>query len=189
VRPFEATVHYSEFAGEMSFAGMRELGFETLVLVEGVTEIKTIQQFLRKLNKDHRVLLIPLGGSQMIRGDVDYELTELRRLSRRVVAIVDSELTCPDGELDNQRQAFREMCSRIGVKVLITERRAIENYFSDRAVKATFGEKYRALGFYERLSDAAPAWSKRDNWRLAREMNIDEFIDTDLGNFLRDLEN
>jgi len=41
VRPYEATSHLAEFLGELGFAGYRELGFTSVLLVEGVTDVKT----------------------------------------------------------------------------------------------------------------------------------------------------
>jgi len=49
---YEKTPNYIEFLGEMSFAAYKEMGFESILLVEGVSDVKTIQQFLRKLKKD-----------------------------------------------------------------------------------------------------------------------------------------
>src|SRR2546428_7327540 len=43
--------------GEMSFSSFKEMGFDTILLVEGVTEVKAIQQFLRALKKDHQVVV------------------------------------------------------------------------------------------------------------------------------------
>ena len=73
-RPFEQTPNYAEFLGEMSFSSFKELGFERILLVEGVTDVKTTQQFLRLLNKDHKVVVLPLGGDQLAKGNVELEL-------------------------------------------------------------------------------------------------------------------
>lgn len=43
VRDFEATPQLSEFLGELSFGGYLDLGFDKLLLVEGPTEVRTIQ--------------------------------------------------------------------------------------------------------------------------------------------------
>jgi len=70
----------------------------------------------------------------------------------------------------------------------VLEWRSIENYFSDRAVKAEKGEKYRALEPYEKLNQVSPAWGKAENWRIARQMTREELESTDdLGTFLKSL--
>ncbi len=73
------------------------------------------------------------------------------------------------------------------MKVLVLERRAVENYFPESAIKGEKGSKYEALGPYERLTNAAMPWAKPENWRIARRMKFDDIADTDLGRFLRDL--
>ena len=67
------------------------------------------------------------------------------------------------------------------------ERRAIENYLSDRAIRAVKGPKYAALGAYEKLSTAELSWSKTESAAIAREMTIAELSLNDLGQFLRDI--
>ena len=49
------------------------------------------------------------------------------------------------------------------------------------------GEEFRSLGAYEAFNDVSPRWSKEENWRIAREMTLDEINSTDLGQFLKSL--
>lgn len=184
VRPFEATPNYAEFVGELSFSTFKEMGFDQILLVEGATDVKTAQQFLRKLGKDHRVVIVPLGGSQMIRGAIEPELYELTRLSRNIFALVDSERAAAGAPLDDNHLGFEAACNKLGIKICITERRAIENYLSDRAIKAELGNQYRALQPFELLRECAPSWAKASSWRIARRMDFAELADTDLGQFL-----
>ncbi|MBD1914845.1 MULTISPECIES: ATP-binding protein [Cyanophyceae] len=181
---FEATNSLPELLGELNFSSYQNFKFSKILLVEGVTEIKTIQQFLRKWKKDKEFVLIPLGGSQLIRNSIEFEMTELKRISEKLFALVDSERNHEDCELDKNRSQFLWSCKSIGIECHILKRRATENYFSDRAVKAVKGEKYRALEPYEKLNTLQFSWSKSENWRIAREMEQAEVIDTDLGEFL-----
>ena len=103
-------------------------------------------------------------------------------------ALIDSERTTPTDPLSETRQLFAQACEEAEIKCRVLNRRSIENYFSDRAVKAVKGEKYQALGEYERLKDAPLAWAKAENWRIAREMTREELESTDdLGTFLESL--
>src|SRR5581483_11356459 len=104
VKPFEQIPNYAEFIGEMSFSSFKEVGYDRVLLVEGVTEVKAIQQFLRHLRKDHTTVLLPLGGGQMIRGGVQQELHELRRLSKNVSVLIDSERETENAQLQKQRE-------------------------------------------------------------------------------------
>ena len=184
---FEAEQHLSELLGELSFSGYRELGFDQILLVEGPTDVKTIQQFLRLYKKDHQIILLPLGGKSLIRGSVDPELEEIKRISKNVCALIDSERTSEGEELQPRIKEFIEACNKAKINCKVLELRAIENYLTDKSVKITFGDKYQALGPYQALKEISPSWSKSDNWRIAREMNSKELDSTDLGEFLKSL--
>src|SRR6185312_17145221 len=108
------------FVGEMSFSSFKEVGCDQILLVEGVTEVKAVQQFLRALRKDHTTVLLPLGGSQLIRGGVQQELQELTRLSSNVGVLIDSERESSSAALSRERQAFVADCQALGFKVQIT---------------------------------------------------------------------
>ncbi len=187
VRDFEATHRLSEFFGELNFAGHRDLGFDKVLLVEGTTEVKTLQQLLRKYGKDHKIVLIPLGGSSLINAESELELQEVKRITTNLFSLIDSERETASAPLPSERQAFLTLCQKIGINCHVLERRAIENYLSERALKVVKGDKYSALGPYEKLEDASPSWGKQENWRIAREMNNEELDQTDLGTFLQDL--
>lgn len=187
VRLFEHTSNFAEFAGEMSFSSFKELGHDRVLLVEGVTEVKTIQQFLRTLRKDHTTVLLPLGGGQLIRRGVQQELSELGRLSRNVSVLIDSERESADQPLSEERERFAIDCRDLGFKVCVTKRRATENYFTDRAVKEEKGESYRALSEFEKLGKGTLGWAKTDNWRIARRMTVEDLLSTDIGLFLNEI--
>lgn len=186
-RPFEQTPNFAEFVGEMSFSSFKEMGFDTILLVEGVTEVKAIQQFLRALRKDHKVVVIHLGGSALIRGGVIPELAELARLSRNVAVLIDSERTAPTTSLPTDRDAFLHDCQSLGFATHVTELRAFENYLTQAAIQAVMGPKYQALGPYQLLRDVTPSWAKADNWRIARAMTDADVLGTDVGKFLASL--
>lgn len=179
----ENTPRLPEFLGEMSFSAYEELGFNSVLLVEG-HETKTMQQILRAYRKDHEVVVLPLGSISEAR---EAELLELRRITPNVRALIDSERPEPNADLDKPRAGFVEACHSVGVECHVLRLRAIENYMSDRAVKIVKGPKYRALDPYELLRDASPSWGKQENWRIAREMTLEELGITDLGEFVSSL--
>ncbi len=188
VRKLEATPRLSEFLGELSFSGYRELGFDKILLVEGSTEVKMIQQFLRKYGKDHQIVLLPLGGTQLIKESSEAELEEIKRICENVSALIDSERIAPGAELEPRIAGFVETCNKVNIDCYVLERRAIENYFSDRAIKQVMGNKYKALEPYEALKRKAQnGWDKAENWRIAQEMTREELEGTDLGEFLKRL--
>lgn len=185
VRPFDDTRNLAELLGEMSFSAYREMGFEKILLVEGRTEVRVVQHWLRLLAKDHKVVPVPLGGSTLICPEAEHELSELTRLCSSIYALIDSERTAEGANLDAKRKGFQEICTKLRIDCHVLERRAIENYFSAAAIAKAFpNHHYGTLGAYQRLGQPGPAWAKTDNWRIAAEMTRAELLETDLGAFL-----
>jgi len=128
----------------MSFSSHKELGFEKVLLVEGPTEVPAIQQFLRMIGKDHKILLLPLHG-HMPKAD---ELEEILRISTNVAALIDSEKTSVTSALSQQRQEFLSLCTSKELKNHALDRRATENYFPDAVVKRIFGSNLEVVPPY-----------------------------------------
>jgi hypothetical protein len=51
VRAFERTQNYAEFLGSLGIAGLRDLGWDRILLVEGPKDVRTVQQLLRHYEK------------------------------------------------------------------------------------------------------------------------------------------
>lgn len=187
VVPYDATPNLPEFLGAMSYSSYQALGFNRVLLVEGPTEVRTVQQFLRKLGKDHEVLLLQLGGASLINARREHELGELKRLNATLYALIDSEKSSATAPLDRDREGFHLTCQKLGIDCHVMERRATENYLTESAIRRVKGDKYRQLGPYESLKGVSPAWGKQENWKIAGEMAWDDVKDTDLGRFLQRL--
>ena len=170
--------------GELSFSAFQDLGGEALFLVEGVNDVKTLHEFLRLFEIERQVIVFPIGGNQFISGDRTQELSEIQRLCKRVFVLIDSEREAEGAKPEAKRRDFKKACEDLGFTVCLTEKRAIENYLTDSAVKKAFGEKYRALTPYEKLESAEPAWRKAESWKIARLMTKDEIEKTDVGQIL-----
>jgi len=187
VRDLETTPRVSEFLGELSFSGYRELGFEKLLLVEGASDVKAVQQFLRMHHKDHKIVLLPLGGSSLIKPEAQDQLEEIKRITENISVLIDSERDAEGAPLAADRKAFVEACASAGISCHVLQRRALENYLTDEGVKKVLGDNYQALEPYQALKDASPAWPKVKNWQIAREMTLNNIETTDLGEFLGEL--
>ena len=117
-------------------------------------------------------------------------MSEFQRVGAEVFVLIDSERTAAGASLLSDREGFRVTCEKLfrPERVLLTQRRATENYMTDRAIKVVKSEKYRALDEYEQLGAVDPVWAKNENWKIADEMTFDEIKDTDLGKFLLSLQ-
>ncbi len=185
VHPYGETPRLPEFLGEMSYAGYKQLGFDKILLVEGVTDLRAIQYFLSLYGKQDKVVLLPLGGDSMINGNRTEELQEVQRICPHVYALIDSEKTSATDPVKAPRQAFVATCANLSpaIPCTVLDRRAIENYFTEAAVKAVLGPAVSALRHYDR----APNNWKVDNWRIAQEMQRADIEATDLGYLLASL--
>ena len=187
VRPLSATRNYGEFLGELSLSGYEELGFKQVLLVEGTTEVPTVQRWLRLYGIEHQVVLVPLGGASLINGRSEHALGEIKRITTQVAVLIDSERAEAEAPLSSDRQQFVEKCETLGFSVHVLERRALENYLTDAAIKKVKGDKYSSLEAYELLKHRQPAWGKNENWRIAAAMSRTDLDRTDLGAFLASL--
>ena len=187
VSEYQDTPRLSEFLGALSFSGYKDAGFDKVLLVEGRTDVKTIQQVLAKYKKDHQIVLLPLGGRTLINKNSKEELQEIKRITKNVFSVIDSEREHAGAPLDSGRQAFVSNCQDLGINIHVLNFRATENYFSDSAVKKVFGPSRLALEPYEVAGTAVSSWDKSENWRIAKEMTKAEFDATDLGSFLKSI--
>ncbi|WP_240361332.1 MULTISPECIES: AAA family ATPase [unclassified Streptomyces] len=188
LRSYEDNQDLVTLLGQLSFDNRPEMGFSKVLLVEGKTELRALMQFLRLYGKEHEVLMLPLHGGDLIRPDSEPELTDLLRIGGSMHYIIDSEREVAGAALESSRQGFVDLCERLGVPGLVLERRALENYFTDDAVKRAMGSAAQGLGPYDKLARTPGAsWRKTDNWRVASEMRKEDLEDTDLGIFLRSL--
>ena len=149
VSEYQDTPRLSEFLGALSFSGYKDAGFDKVLLVEGRTDVKTIQQVLAKYKKDHQIVLLPLGGRTLINKNSKEELQEIKRITKNVFSVIDSEREHAGAPLDSGRQAFVSNCQDLGINIHVLNFRATENYFSDLAVKKVFGPSRLALEPYE----------------------------------------
>jgi hypothetical protein len=155
-------------------------------LVEGPTDVPTIGELLRVLERRENLVLLPLGGSDAVNAKAAPYLLEVKRLSDTVFAVIDSEQSSKAAGIPKGRLGFRAACEKVGIRCHILERRSIENYLSDAAIKAELGPSYTALGPYETLRRGKPSWPKEQNWRIASRMKRADLAPTDLGRFLKE---
>lgn len=129
-------------------------------------------------------MILPLGGSGLIKSDVDAELEEVCRICPKVNALIDSEREAIGAPAAKDRNDFAATCKKLGIACHVLERRATENYLTEHAIQKLKGPKYRALGSFEALKNFEYSWAKNENWRIVREMTFADIHETDLGKFL-----
>ncbi|MDR0534687.1 MAG: AAA family ATPase [Verrucomicrobiales bacterium] len=185
ISKFNPDIRLSEMVGEAGFSAQQIEGCTKVLLVEGPTEIRAIRQILRKMNAEHQIVLIPLGGGSMITANREDELREITRICNDVYCLIDSEKPSARTPIAADRIAFKNSCEKVGIDCHILERRAFENYLSEKAIQHYYGKGFRALGPYDELKSKNPAWQKVYNWKIARDMPLSDFEQNDLGKFLK----
>jgi ABC-type cobalamin/Fe3+-siderophores transport system ATPase subunit len=186
LRTYGADRELVTLLGQLSFDRRPDLGFSKVLLVEGKSELRALAQFLRFYHKEHEVLMLPLHGDELISGGVQNELSELLRIGGDIQYLIDSERKAAGDPLGKNRQAFIDLCRGLGISGHVLKLRALENYFTDAAVKQAFGDWASALGPYDKKG-SGQNWPKTNNWRVAVEMSEADLKGTDLGTFLEQL--
>ncbi|MEZ4210320.1 MAG: AAA family ATPase [Patescibacteria group bacterium] len=181
----DGRVSYEEFLGEVGFESIAKLDYETLLLVEGKNDIKVFHQLLRNYSKLDRVLILPLGGGNLIRGGVELEMSHFARIAASSkLAWIDSDRTVPDEDLDQHIVDFVDLCAipPISIDVSVSDRRELENYFPHEYILNVI-PGYQDIGsFGEATRDL-----KRLGWQVAKRINPSDLEGTDLGVFLNGL--
>jgi energy-coupling factor transporter ATP-binding protein EcfA2 len=180
VRAWEACPNLPELLGELNYSAYRESGQARVLGVEGLQDVRPIQQFLRLLNLEHSTLVIPLGGDNLFTAAGLESLVEMQRLAPEVRVLLDSERESAGGAPKAGREEFVTNCAKLGILVKLTDRRSIESYFSDRAVRHVFGEDFAAPAPFESVKRLKHGWKKHENWKVAREIRVEELEGTDL---------
>lgn len=185
LRPFDSLNNFSQLMGELSFSQFHELGYNKLLLCEGVTEVKTLRQIIRHWKLDASVMIVPLGGDALIDARRQDELNEFKRFGVEVYVVVDSERNSEDTSIAT-RNKFIDQCRFLFGEnhAIQTKLRATENYFTaDAIAKAMRSDKYLPLEPFQNSKDVSLFWGKNQNWKIAAEMTKDDWQKTDLGDF------
>lgn len=185
---WEGLKNLVEFAGELSFSSLKEIGCEKILLVEGPSELKSFQTLLRLLGKEKQFLILPLGGGSLISNQFEQIALELTRLSPNIFSIIDSEKSKEDEDLKRNIQDFKKICDSSKIECHILERRSFENYLSSDHI-AKFKDievsKMPRLNPYDKVPDKIPGgWNKNNNWKIIQSMGLEGIKDTDLLNFI-----
>lgn len=176
------TPRLAELLGELNYEGYRPLGHEKVLLVEGKNDVKVFIEFLRMFGKDHEFVVIPIPDLKT-KYSKD-ELQEITRICPKISAVIDSERAAPSNDVEDGRKIFAQHCKDLGIECHILERRATENYLSEQAIKAIFGDTFVELTPYEAFKDKS-RWPKSENWKIVRKMDRSEIEGNDLGEFLK----
>jgi len=120
---------------------------------------------LKKFGKEHQTLLLPLGGKTLINdhSDTEAQLLVLTRITApsNTKALIDRDTDGPTNTLDPARTAFQNLCRKLGIHCHVLEKRALENYFPQRAIDLGVGSGHPQIGDFGRQN-----WGKNNNVKI-----------------------
>jgi hypothetical protein len=111
-----------------------------IIWVEGPSDVSIYTAFLQKLGIDleaKNVLLMWGGGDAM----QHLSVSELQRLNPNFAVMLDSERTSSQKQIAAWKKRLCGQCNEVGAFAFVTQRRAIENYFSLRAVRQHYNKR------------------------------------------------
>jgi ABC-type cobalamin/Fe3+-siderophores transport system ATPase subunit len=144
--PFHQTQDLAKLIGELSFGRSDFAPARKLLLVEGQTDVLTFQNLLAAFGREHEFAIISLNGNSGINSGRLAELEHMCALGIDVRAIIDSERATADADIARHRLEFVATCAKLEISCQALQRRAIENYFTQRAIDEALGPgRFRAL--------------------------------------------
>ncbi len=113
--------------------------------------------------------------------------SDLSKLNPNFAVMLDSERISPRAGISQWRSRLAKECTECGTYVFITRRKAIENYFSQRALRQYYNDPaIPLLGEYVELSEHIAESVKgrgynkmRDAEKIARAMTAREVENSD----------
>ena len=189
VREFTPGMPLVQAAGELGWSALREIGYDTLMLVEGPNDVPVYRALLGLYGLADRVFVMHLGGDAMRSPASLAELPGLMALAPHSCAVLDSERDLDGGDAAAARKAFKAAfdSNRPAVECVLLRRRSIENYFPQTALTGALGPGPQALRPFERLKDSKYSWSKTRNGDVASRMRSSDLAGTDLDVFFKAL--
>ncbi|MEI2737252.1 MAG: AAA family ATPase [Chitinophagaceae bacterium] len=179
----------SQSINEMSYSQYVEIGGNNILLVEGRTDIKSFREILRKYELENKFIILSFGGSQFMTKEktrIVEELQEIKRLNPNSINVIfDSEKTSETAMLKNEFKIFKETCEELGFNVFSTDKHSTENYISQAAISKVVGNQYCALSQFENFKTVQNKWPKEKNWLMFLEMEKDDFLGTQLDEFIQ----
>lgn len=128
------------------------------------------------------VAILALGGSDAASENFDPE--QWRTLHPRIGAILDSERKSAAQDPQKERQEIKAKLEAVGIHCHLTERRATENYFTERALKSVYGDcpgNLDPFGGPNLANQGVKQFAKSRNGDVAHAMEWAEVETTDVG--------
>ncbi|MGA1979136.1 MAG: AAA family ATPase [Sedimentisphaerales bacterium] len=114
---------------------------DIVVYVEGKSGAAAVEEWLgkwpdKKKTLKHLILLVqPINADEM--GTEDFQLDGLKKVTSNMIIFVDKDNEAGADEPKKARKVLMDKCQKEGIPCIITEKRKVEDYFTESAVKQT----------------------------------------------------
>jgi energy-coupling factor transporter ATP-binding protein EcfA2 len=154
--------------------------------VEGPSDIPVFKSWLAKtgLLQTQNVAVLSIGGNDA--ASDNFDPSQLAVTHPRMFAILDSERKDQHLPVDPVKLKIQKKLLTAGIDCHLTERRATENYFTERALQ-TVSPGLKALGPFDDpalLQQRGQQFSKYKNGLVAQGMDWHDLRSTDIGSFI-----
>lgn len=183
IKVSEATDRVS-LLSDLGYTIEDNLTADLIVLTEGPTDIPFFEEFMRKKEFDRKINIKfwGLGGDIM-----DQMNIEIFKESSNVIAIIDN-----DPGSSKVRNRFIRNCEKLSIPVTKLKRYALENYFTLDSLKAVFGASeinVTTIAPDKKLENQIHINVKKNIYKIAQHMSLDDIKGTDLDDFFNEIEN
>ncbi len=152
---------------------------DLIIYAEGPWDVGVLEEFIAKYPElDHvNITVLQLGGGSM--GNQNVDPVKLKQHNPLSFVIMDSERAGPNKPPDPSHVDFLNRCYQAKLYCLMLDFRAMENYFTPRALQEVFGKSKVHAGVtvhpYKPLETQGLSWYTKD-WdrRVARAMTREE---------------
>lgn len=151
---------------------------DIVIYAEGPSDIAVFEEWLAKFPEltHTNIAVFHLGGGSM--GNINVDPLELKKHNPLSLVIIDSERTTHGGPPDAAHADFLKRAFNTHLYCLLLDRRAIENYFTPRALRVVFGKKvpsdFTVRAFKPLHEQGLPWYEKSWNRLVARAMTREE---------------
>ena len=112
---------------------------DIVVYVEGKTAAVIFEEWLKKWPEREKILghllLIFYDCNPDSMGTEDYDLSKLKKITTNMMVFVDKDNDPGSDEPKEPRKKLRAMCEKFGIPYKNTDKRQIEDYFTEEAVR------------------------------------------------------
>lgn len=152
---------------------------DIVIYVEGKSGAAVIEEWLKKWpDRDkvlgHLLLAIWFLSPDDI-GAKDFDLAPLRKVTQNMIMFVDKDNNEGTSEPKSSRQELQEKCKILNIPCIITDKRQIEDYFTEDAVRQGLPPNIRSRWKYEAgkpMNEQLP--TKKYNAKIAAAMKWED---------------